>query len=358
MERLSNTILRIGDWRVNPSSGELSRRGETTHLEARTMRLLLCLAERSGEVVSIEELLDQAWSGVTVSSDSVYQAVASLRRLLGDDPKQPTYIATVPRLGYRMLATVGPWTDSTDSRTGPVTPGALPKAAGSAPIANKDSGSRRRSPVIWSISGTLGVTLILAFLLYREIPLKNRAAQGSLVAPPQKSIAVLPFLDLTADMKEEEFADGLTEEIIDKLSKVPGIRVPAAAASFYFKYKKIPVAEIARTLGVVYVLDGSTRQSGNSVRIAARLVRAENGYVIWSETYDRPFADRVAVQDEIAREVTKALRASIEGTPTAISPRDSRDAPTHCATFHRRARHGIPLRSHSLLRLRTSRASS
>jgi len=320
MERPTNTILRIGDWRVDPSSGELSRSGETTRLEARTMRLLLCLAERSGEVVSIEELLDKAWSGVTVSSDSVYQAVASLRRLLGDDPKQPTYIATVPRLGYRMLATVGPWTDSIDGQTGSATTATMSEPAGSASIVHKPSGSRRRSSLIWTIGGTLGVTLILAFLLYRGISLKNHSAQGSPAALPQKSIAVLPFLDLTADMKEEEFADGLTEEIIDKLSKVPGIRVPAATASFYFKNKKIPVAEIARTLGVVYVLDGSTRQSSNSVRIAARLVRAENGYVIWSETYDRPFVDRVAVQDEIAGELTKALRASIEGTPNADQP--------------------------------------
>lgn len=319
MER-PNTILRIGDWRVKPSSGELSRSGETTRLEARTMRLLLCLAERSGEVVSIEELLEKVWSGVTVSSDSVYQAVASLRRLLGDNPKQPTYIATVPRLGYRMLATVGPWTDSIDSKTGPATAVAMTKAAGSAPIAHKESGSRRRSAVLWTIGGTLCVTLALAFLLYRGISLRNHAAQGSPAALPQKSIAVLPFLDLTADMKEEEFADGLTEEIIDKLSQAPGVLVPAATASFYFKYKKIPIVEIARKLGVVYVLDGSTRQSGNSVRIAARLVRAENGYVIWSETYDRPFVDRVAVQDEIAGEVTKALRASIEGAANASQP--------------------------------------
>lgn len=320
MERPTNTILRIGDWRVDPSSGELSRRGETTRLEARTMRLLLCLAERSGQVVSIEELLDKAWSGVTVSSDSVYQAVASLRRLLGDDPKQPTYIATVPRLGYRMLAAVSPWTDSIDSQTGSATAVTMSEPVGSPPIGHKESDSRRRSALIWTIGATLGVTLMLAFLLYRGISLKNHSAQGSLATLPQKSIAVLPFLDLTADMKEEEFADGLTEEIIDKLSKVPGIRVPAATASFYFKYKKIPVAEIARTLGVVYVLDGSTRQSSNSVRIAARLVRAENGYVIWSETYDRPFVDRVAVQDEIASELTKALRASIEGTPNADQP--------------------------------------
>ena len=75
------------------------------------MRLLLCLAERAGEVVSIDDLLNQVWSGVNVAPDSVYQAVTSLRRLLGDDPKQPTYIETVPRLGYRMVATVSPWPD-------------------------------------------------------------------------------------------------------------------------------------------------------------------------------------------------------------------------------------------------------
>ncbi len=75
------------------------------------MRLLLCLAEHAGEVVSIDDLLNQVWSEVIVAPDSVYQAVASLRRLLGDDPKQPTYIATVPRLGYRMVATVSPWAD-------------------------------------------------------------------------------------------------------------------------------------------------------------------------------------------------------------------------------------------------------
>src|ERR1700733_14287348 len=111
MERTTTTMLRIGTWCVNSTSGQISRDGESARLEARTMRLLLCLAEHAGEVVSIDDLLNQVWSGVAVSSDSVYQAVASLRRLLGDDPKQPTYIATVPRLGYRMIATVSPWVE-------------------------------------------------------------------------------------------------------------------------------------------------------------------------------------------------------------------------------------------------------
>src|SRR4029077_4621561 len=111
MERPTAKTLRIGDWCLNPTSGQISRNGETARVEVRTMGVLLCLAERAGEVVSSEELLEQVWSGVYVNQDSVYQAVAWLRRLLGDDPKQQTYIETVPRLGYRMVATVSPWTD-------------------------------------------------------------------------------------------------------------------------------------------------------------------------------------------------------------------------------------------------------
>src|SRR6202048_2332171 len=118
MDCSSTTPLRIGDWRVDATAGQISREGDTIRVEARTMRLLLCLADRAGEVVSIDELLEQVWAGVVVTPDSVYQAVALLRRLLGDDPKHPTYIATVPRLGYRMGATVSPWADQSTAQTG------------------------------------------------------------------------------------------------------------------------------------------------------------------------------------------------------------------------------------------------
>src|ERR1700740_2424831 len=112
MDQPSGTSLRIGAWRVNPASGQISREGETVRVEARAMRLLQYLADRPGETVSIDDLLEQVWTGVIVTPDSVYQAITSLRRLLGDGPKQPTYIATVPRLGYRMVATVGPWVEA------------------------------------------------------------------------------------------------------------------------------------------------------------------------------------------------------------------------------------------------------
>jgi transcriptional activator of cad operon len=285
-------MLRIGAWCVNPGSGEISREGETTRVEARTMRLLLCLAEHAGEVVSIEDLLQQVWSGVAVSPDSVYQAVASLRRLLGDDPKQPTYIATVPRLGYRMVAEVSPW-------VGP--------AASASAIDAPAPGRGLRAGFAWAAVAAICMALAVT-ILYRG-SVANSAPPAT--ATPQKSIAVLPFLDLTEGMSHETFADGMTEELIGRLSKIPGLRVSSPTSSFYFKGKQVPVSDIAKALSVAYVLDGSVRKSGDRLRVATRLVRADNGYVVWSETYDRPFHDILMVQDDIAGEVTKALKASI-----------------------------------------------
>jgi transcriptional activator of cad operon len=282
--------LRIGDWLVNTLSGELSRGEERIRLEARTMRLLLCLAEQPGEVVSIDTLLSQVWSGVVVTPDSVYQAVAGLRRLLGDDAKQPAYIVTVPRLGYRLVAPVEPQADALPARS--------PARAG----------SRMYAAVAAAV--LLGVgSLTYYFVSARD-------------APSPMSVAVLPFLDLTDTMNEEPFADGMTEELIHKLSQVPGLRVPAPTASFYFKGKQLPLPQIAKALNVTYVLDGSVRKSGATLRVAARLVRADDGYVVWSENYDRPVDDKLRVQDDIAGEVTRSLSRGISsgGAPTLRSP--------------------------------------
>ncbi len=330
MERSTTTLLRIGDWCVDPISGQISRGGETARVETRTMRLLLCLAEHAGEVVSIDDLLTQVWPGVSVSQDSVYQAVTSLRRLLGDDPRQPTYIATVPRLGYRMVATVSPWISQSDQTTEEaqasqvsgseqVAPAAVPVPTFGRPHRFGFKGAG------WTAGAAICIAFVSAFLLHGKIangdhsnnnrPNNNQAP--AVASQPKNSIAVLPFLDLTEGMKEGEFADGMTEELIDKLSKIPNFRVPAPTSSFYFKDKQIPVADIARTLGVAYVLDGSVRKSGVRLRVAARLIRADSGYVIWSETYDRPLGDILMIQDDIAGEVAKALRASIEAKPEA-----------------------------------------
>lgn len=239
------------------------------------MRLLVCLAERAGEVVSIEELLDQVWPGVTVTQDSVYQSVASLRRLLGDDPKQPAYIATVPRLGYRLVATVGPW--SATSGTNPTS--------------------------LFIAAATLGVLSLSGIGIFMF-----RGAGPDAAMPRQaKSIAVLPFQDLTEEMNQEPFADGVTVELIDRLSKVPGLRVHAPMSAAKLKGKTFSIIDMAKMLEVAYVVDGSVRKSGNRLRVAARLLRGDNEYVVWSNTYDRPAGDVLTIQDDIAGAVTRAL---------------------------------------------------
>ncbi len=130
-------------------------------------------------------------------------------------------------------------------------------------------------------------------------------------AIPDKSVAVMPFVDMSEKKDQEYFSDGLSEELIDMLTKVPDLRVPARTSSFYFKGKQATIADIAKVLGVAHVLEGSVRKSGNTLRITAQLIRADNGYHIWSETYDRRLDDIFRIQDEIAEAVVKALKISL-----------------------------------------------
>jgi transcriptional activator of cad operon len=311
MNTASQASLRVGAWRVDAASWQISRQDKRVRLEARTMGLLLCLAERAGTVVSIDELLDQVWTGVVVTPDSVYQAVASLRRLLGDDARQPAYIETVPRLGYRLVAPVGPWVDQAADPRERAAPAISTSAAVTPPqhaLPRPALGTRRRSGVVLAGAAALCLTL---FLVSGSLPDFVHRLGGYARGVPQNSVAVLPFLDLTSQqMNEEYFADGMTEELIDELSKIRGVRVPAPTSSFYFKGKQLTVAEMARSLGVAYVLDGSVRKSDAKLRVAVRLIRADDGFIVWSQTYDRPETDKLAMQEDIASQVAKVLRAS------------------------------------------------
>ena len=321
-------ILQIGAWRVDPGSGSISQADKSVRLDGRTMKLLVHLADRAGEVVSVDELLTKVWTGVIVTQDSVYQAVASLRRMLGDDAKQPAYIATVPRLGYRLLAPVRPWVAELDghvldARERDASPAATPRPAETtapdrddtivAPVELIPSHREERAAVrrggrksLYAVFAALCVVLAATALWH------GMASRFMAVAAPARSVAVMPFLDLTSEkMDEEYFADGVTEELIDRLSRIPGMRVPSPASSFYFKDKNVTVAEFARSLGVAYVLSGSIRKSGTTQRISARLVRASDGYIVWMDAYDRPVDDELKVQDDIASHVAAALSTSI-----------------------------------------------
>ena len=122
----------------------------------------------------------------------------------------------------------------------------------------------------------------------------------------------MPFLDLTSQaMNEEYFADAMTEEVINRLAKIPGLRVAPPTSSFALKDKELTASEAGKSLGVAYVVDGSIRQSDTQWRVAVRLIRTHDGYVVWSETDDKPFGDKLRIQDEVADKVVRGLEAEL-----------------------------------------------
>ena len=317
--------LRIGEWRVDPSLDEITREGTTIKLEPRAMRVLVCLAEHGGEVVSVEQLLDLVWKDVVVTPDSVYQAVAGLRRALGDDTKEPAYIANVLRRGYRLVAPVGPWIAPPLSGPDPGRVVQSDHAAAPIPVATS------RWPMVQRPGWRGALVLLIAAALvaggYWLVHLRTRAAPRAAgddvqVAEAQKaSVAVLPFLDLSDTKDQQYLADGLAEELIQRLATARQLHVAARSSSFYFKGKQAAPAEIAKSLGVSYLLEGSVRKAGGTLRITTHLVRTGDGYDLWSQTYDRPLADVLEIQDEIAGGVVQQFNLSIlKPKPSTSSP--------------------------------------
>jgi TolB-like protein/DNA-binding winged helix-turn-helix (wHTH) protein/Tfp pilus assembly protein PilF len=301
----------IGDFRVVPSLDEIAKDGAITKVEPRTMRLLMCLAERAGQVVSVDQLMAEVWKDVIVSPDSVYHSVASLRRILGDDSKTPKYIANVMRRGYRLVAEVSPAADVTSE---------VPRQAEAA-LAHQ-----ALSPAVSPTTARLplprwGVAAVIFLILAVGLPLGFRHWQSTPTATlVDKSVAVLPFLDLSEKRDEEYFADGMSEELIDVLARVPELHVPARTSSFYFKGRQATLADIAKMLGVANILEGSVRKSGATLRVTAQLIRVETGYHLWSQTFDRPMTDVFKVQDEIAAAVVSSLKLSLLPAERSIAP--------------------------------------
>lgn len=246
-------MLRVGDVRVDRAVDEIYRDGKTVKLEPKVMELLICLAQRPGEVLSIEQLLDLVWKDVVVSHDSVYAAVAALRRSLGDDPKQPRYIANVARRGYRLIAAVSPWADPT---------AALPA---------------------------------------------NAAARAD-----KPSIVVMPFLNLSGDPTQQYLSDGLTEDITTELARWRLLAVRSRSASFRYRGAAVDIERVVRELKVRFVVEGSVRRMQERVRISVRLVDADTGSQIWVERFDRPLDEIFAVQDRVVQTIVSTLVGRVQ----------------------------------------------
>src|SRR5207244_11096785 len=163
-------------------------------------------------------------------------------------------------------------------------------------------------------TGLLLLALIIGGVFY--------FARPPTIAVDNNSIAVLPFVNMSDDKEQGYFSDGISEELLNLLSKVPQLKVAARTSSFSFKGKGAEIPEIARQLHVANVLEGSVRKSGDQLRITAQLIRAAEGYHLWSETYDRKMDDIFKIQDEIAGEVVKELKVKLLGAAPKVRTTD------------------------------------
>jgi len=253
--------FRLGEHTVRVREGRLLGPGGEVRLEPRVMDVLACLAARAGEVVTRSELVDAVWPRAVGADESLTRCISSLRQALGDDRSKPRYLETVPKRGYRLVAEVAP----------------------------------------------------LSGIEAHDAPPADEPAPQ---APP-RSIAVLPFANLSDDPRNEYFGDGLAEELLGALSKIDGLRVAARTSAFAFKDRNEDAREIADRLNVAVLLEGSVRRAGERVRVAVQLVNAADGYQLWSERYDRELEDIFAIQEEIAHNIVRALEVT-------LSPREQR----------------------------------
>ena len=277
--------------------------------------VLRYLVENPGRLVTQDELLEALWTETYVNPEILRKYILDIRRILGDRPDKPVFIETVTKRGYRFIAPV-----AEDTEAAPASLPA-PDAEAKQTPASEPVGVQRESRLhkggLYAIAIPAVLTLIAAAMAVYFWPARNKPIARAL---NNSSIAVLPFADLSPGKDQEYFSDGLTEELIDDLAKVPGLKVVARSSAFQFKGRNEDLRAVGRKLGVANVLEGRVRKEGNQVRITAELIKADDGFQLWSETYDREVSHIFAAQDEIALAVASALQLKLLSANSAAIP--------------------------------------
>jgi TolB-like protein/DNA-binding winged helix-turn-helix (wHTH) protein len=292
------TPFRVADWDVDPAAGRIQRHNREIKLEPKVMTVLVCLAQQSGQVVSREQLESTAWAGMVVGYDSLASTIIKLRKAFEDDSRNPRFIETVPKRGYRLIA--------------PVTPGQAGgerEAPEPAESRTPEALKKRNSYVMAGLAGMALLAVLAGWLLSDRSPLDSREAGGVVQGKP--SVAVLPFKNLSNDPEQDYFSDGITADLITELSKISGLAVIARNSVFAYKHTAVDVRQAAEELGVRYLVEGSVRKAGNEVRISARLVNASNGYSLWAERFDGELQNVFALQDEVTARIVSSLEVKL-----------------------------------------------
>lgn len=299
----------LGPWLVEPPLNRLRKNGTAVQLEPKIMQVLLRLAEAPGEVLSKDELIKAVWADTFVTDDVLTRSISELRKVLQDDPKQPKFIETISRAGYRLIAAVTQL---------PGAAGGFGAAAGAQPAPETLVTEQRG--VSWGRLTVIGA--ITALLLAGSVLLLRR---GKPPVSGRVTVVILPFQSFSNNPEQEAFSDGLTDDLITELARTDPehMAVIARTSAMSYKNKAAKISDIARDLRADYVLEGSARRDGETVRITAQLIQAKDQTHIWARHYDRPLRDVLDLQQEMARAIAVEIRVNVPAArpaPAAIPP--------------------------------------
>jgi TolB-like protein/Tfp pilus assembly protein PilF len=274
----------FGDYDIDVERRELRRAKTPVHVEPQVFDLLVYLVKNRDRVVSKDDLIASVWGGRIVSDSTLTSRINAVRNAVGDTGEDKKLIRTIARKGFRFVGAVH------------MRPSG--QASGDEPA-------------------------------HFAIPPPNETQEQSRVAlplPDRPAIAVLPFINMSGDSEQEYFSDGISEDIITALSKLRWFFVIARNSSFIYKGKAVHMKQVAEELGVGYVVEGSVRKAGNSVRITVQLNDVATGSHIWAERYDRSIADVFAVQDEITEAIVAAIEPQVYAAESFRAKRKSPDS--------------------------------
>lgn len=311
----ANKNFRMGPWLVQPDLNRLSDGNHAVTLEPRVMGVLVCLASRPGKIFSANKLLDTIWHGRAHADNTVYQAVAYLRKALDDDVHDPHFIETIAKKGYRLICPVTP-----AAADGEVPKSAIPSPSGWQP--------ERRSLALFtgrtfSFAGIGLLTVVMLYLVLDNYVLEKAPSetaeeltQDSIPAPVRidRSIAVLPFRNRSALAEDAYFVDGIQDDILTHLARLSFLQKVISRTSMeQYRETTKSMRQIGQELGVAAILEGGVQRAGGRVRINVQLIDATTDEHLWVETYDRQLTveNIFAIQSEIATAIVDALQATL-----------------------------------------------
>lgn len=301
-------VYRFDRFQADDTDFRLTSGGQPIPLEPKTLRLLLYLIENRNRLVRKQDLLDAVWQEANVTEGALTRAIGLLRKALDDDSREPRFIETVPTVGYRFIAEV----NVLDTLNGTPHPQAVPQPAAPQPPQPQPT----QHHLVHSNRSLISYAVLAAIIVLAG------AAAGWVVYRHQRaglihSLAVLPLANLSGDPGQDYFADGMTDELITELARIPNLRVVSHTSVMQYKGTRKTISQIATELSVDAIVEGSVVRSGDRVRITAQLIDTRTDRHLWAQSFEGSPSDILSLQDSVSSQIASHARAVLLPAPPA-----------------------------------------